>query len=121
VEQRTYLSIDIGSQRTRAWLFQSREGRYALAGSATAQTTASAGQDVRAGVRHALLQLQQTSGIPVLGRIVRLIQGEQGISGSGLSLSVGRPLRTVLIGVSEDLSLASLAPSGGFFFIQKWC
>ena len=57
MEQKTYLSIDIGSQRTRAWLFQQREGYYQLAGSATAQTTVSAGQDVRAGVRHALLQL----------------------------------------------------------------
>ncbi|HPK26700.1 MAG TPA: glutamate mutase L [Anaerolineaceae bacterium] len=108
MEQKTYLSIDIGSQRTRAWLFQQREGYYQLAGSATAQTTVSAGQDVRAGVRHALLQLQQTSGIQLLDTDQRLIQGMQGVAGTGITVSAGYPLRTALIGVSADLSLASL-------------
>ena len=108
MEQKTYLSIDIGSQRTRAWLFQQREGYYWLAGSATAQTTATAGQDVRAGVRHALLQLQRTSGIQLLDTDQHLIQGAQGITGTGITVSAGHPLRTVLIGVSSDLSLASL-------------
>jgi len=108
MEQKTYLSIDIGSQRTRAWLFQQREGYYWLAGSATAQTTATAGQDVRAGVRHALLQLQRTSGIQLLDTDQHLIQGAQGITGTGITVSAGHPLRTALIGVSSDLSLASL-------------
>jgi hypothetical protein len=108
MEQKTYLSIDIGSQRTRAWLFQQREGYFQLAGSATAQTTASAEQDVRAGVRYALLQLQRASGIQMLDTDQRLIQGAQGITGTGITVSAGHPLRTALIGVSSDLSLASL-------------
>ncbi|HAE86038.1 MAG TPA: hypothetical protein DCG78_05995 [Anaerolineaceae bacterium] len=118
MEQKTYLSIDIGSQRTRAWLFQQREGYYQLAGSATAQTTASAGQDVRAGVRHALLQLQQTSDFQLLDANQRLVRGEQGIAGTGLSLSAGNPLRTALIGVSTDLSLASLRRLVDLFYTE---
>jgi len=118
MQNKTYLSVDIGSQRTRAWLFQNQAGNYAFVGSATDQTTASAGQDIRIGILRALQKLQRTSGILLLDPDQKPLQGSDGLDGMALTLSAGKPIRTVLIGTSDAVSLASLRRLVDLFYTQ---
>ena len=116
MENRRTLSVDIGSQNTRAWLFEQREDGFALACSAVAETTAASGQDLRAGVARALEGLQEKSGVRLLDLQQNLIRAEEGISACGLSVSAGKPIRTVLVGVSDTYSLAALRRLVSLFY-----
>jgi hypothetical protein len=108
MEKRRTLSVDIGSQNTRAWLFEQREEGYALVCSAVAETSAASGQDLRGGVNRALEALQEKSGLRLLDLQQKLIRAEEGVGACGLSLSAGKPIRTVLAGISDTYSLAAL-------------
>jgi len=116
MERRRNLSVDIGSQNTRAWLFEQREEGFALVCSAAAETTAASGQDLRSGVTRALEELQEKSGLRLLDRQQALIRGEEGVGACGLSLSAGKPIRTVLVGVSDSYSLAALRRLVSLFY-----
>ena len=116
MENRRYLSVDIGSQNTRAWLFEPREDGFALVCSAASETSAAVGQDIRTGVNLALEQLQEKAGLRLLDLKHKLIRGEEGVEACGLSLSAGKAIRTVLIGVSDTYSLAALRRLVSLFY-----
>jgi len=116
MERRRNLSVDIGSQNTRAWLFEQREEGFALVCSAASETTAASGQDLRSGVTRALEELQEKAGFRLLDRQQALIRGEEGVDACGLSLSAGKPIRTVLAGVSDSYSLAALRRLVSLFY-----
>ncbi len=116
MEKRRTLSVDIGSQNTRAWLFEQREEGYALVCSAVAETSAASGQDLRGGVNRALEALQEKSGLRLLDLHQKLIRAEEGVGACGLSLSAGKPIRTVLVGISDTYSLAALRRLVSLFY-----
>ena len=116
METRRSLSVDIGSQNTRAWLFEQREDGFVLVGSASSETSAAAGEDIRGGVIQALERLQEKAGLRLLDLKQKLIRGAEGVSVCGLSLSAGKPIRTVLIGVSDTYSLAVLRRLVSLFY-----
>ncbi len=116
MEKRRTLSVDIGSQNTRAWLFEQREEGYALVCSAVAETSAASGQDLRGGVNRALEALQEKSGLRLLDLHQKLIRAEEGVGACGLSLSAGKPIRTVLAGISDTYSLAALRRLVSLFY-----
>ncbi|MFZ3069889.1 MAG: glutamate mutase L, partial [Anaerolineaceae bacterium] len=122
MDNNTYLSMDIGSQHTRAWLFDNRSGSYEILGSATAQTTLAAGTDIQTGVLMVLDQIQKTSGYQLLDYQQQLIIGksepDRGVTRVGLSLSAGHLIRTALVGVSDSYSLAALRRLVNFFYTE---
>jgi len=105
------LAVDFGNTRTRAVLIDLVEGVYALIAKADEPTTGGFPTgDVSVGLARALRQLSM-----VTGR--RFLDGEQVITPeqpdrSGVDLfvataSIGRPLRTILIGLVPGLSVTS--------------
>lgn len=122
MDTKAYLSVDIGSQHTRAWLFDSRSGRYDLHCSATAQTSIACGADIQTGVLAALDQIQKTSGYRLLDHQQKLILGKstngEGVERVGFSLSAGKPIRTALVAVSDTYSMAALRRLVNFFYTE---
>jgi hypothetical protein len=106
------LAIDVGTVNTRAVLFDVVENRYRFLGAGIAPTTAySPYRDISEGIRLALDQLQSITGRTLIGGDQQLIFPTQG-DGSGVdkcvaTTSVGEPLRMVVVGLLEDVSLSS--------------
>lgn len=105
------LALDIGAVNTRALLFDVVEGRYRLIAMGTAPTTAYAPwHDVREGVHRAIEEVERITGRPILTADAQLLvpsEGNAGVDKVVITLSAGRPLRTVCLGVLEEASLAS--------------
>jgi hypothetical protein len=106
------LAVDFGSANTRGVLIDLVEGAYRVVAQAEARTTAGfPWGDVGVGLRHVLSQLETITGRNFVGKNGRVITPEQA-DRSGVDLflstaSVGRPLRTVLIGLVPTVSVAS--------------
>lgn len=111
-EADTLLTLDIGSVHTRASLFDVVEGRYRLVASGRSPSTAGPPLfDVREGVRIALDQIQSVTGRQLLDETEMLIM-PVGADGSGVDVfvattSAGPKVRTVLVGLMEDVSMES--------------
>lgn len=106
-----YLSVDIGRSNTRVWLFDDAYDAYSLRASAQSPSTVGERTDVRLGFIAAVEKIQDETGINLLDPRKHLLidsEGRIGVRGAGLSLSAGEPIRTTLIGVSENYSLAAL-------------
>ncbi len=103
------LAADIGSVHTRVSLFDLVAGQYRLIGRAQALTTAAPrGADVEVGLRRALAELGTLIGRPLLDMNQNIWVGE----GAGADVFVatasgGRPMRAVLVGLMNDISLES--------------
>ena len=111
-EADSLLAIDIGDITTRAVLFDSVEGRYRFLAIGSSPTTAVAPyQDVREGVRLALARLQEVTGRRLISDDFRLLVPEQengsGIATVTVTLSAGAPLRIVIMGLLEEISVES--------------
>ena len=111
-EADSLLAIDIGDITTRAVLFDSVEGRYRFLAIGSSPTTAVAPyQDVREGVRLALARLQEVTGRRLISDDLRLLVPEQengsGIATVTVTLSAGAPLRIVIMGLLEEISVES--------------
>ncbi len=112
VDAESLLAIDIGSVNTRAMLFDVAEGHYYFVAVGAAPTTAGAPfKDISEGVRLALDQLQEVTGRKLVGEDERLIIPGRP-NGSGVdkvvsTYSAGPTLRTVAVGLLEDVSLES--------------
>jgi len=107
----SFLSIDIGPDSTRAFLFDAPDGTYRMLGSGKADTTLGAGQDVREGVYEALRILGRESGVSLLTEtkeIVLIAPDQERNCKAALTFSAGKPLRTALVAISELYSLAAL-------------
>ena len=107
------LTVDIGSVHTRAAFFDIVEGRARFLASGRAQTTAAAPLlDASEGIRFALEQVEHISGRIIMGQDTRPMipttPNGQGTDFMASTLSVGPPLKTVVVGLLDEVSLASV-------------
>ena len=106
------LAIDVGAIHTRALLFDVVEGKYRFLAVGTAPSTAVAPfRHISEGVHLAILQLQTITGRTLLGEDQRVIIPSQA-DGSGVdacvaTISAGKPLKVVAVGLLEDISAQS--------------
>ncbi len=106
------LAVDVGGANTRAVLFDGVEGQYRFVAAGMAPSTAEAPfKDVGEGVRNAIGNLQSVTGRTFLGGDRRLVTPTQA-DGSGVdafvaTLSAGRALKTVIVGLLSEVSLES--------------
>ncbi|MFM8322396.1 MAG: glutamate mutase L [Chloroflexota bacterium] len=108
----SFLVVDVGTVNTRAVLFDVVEGRYRFVASGTAPSTAKAPfNNVGEGVRLALDRLQTITGRTLIGADEQLIipsaPDGSGIDRFAATLSAGEPLKVVVVGLLEDISLES--------------
>ncbi len=106
------LAVDFGNVHTRAVLIDIVEGRYQLVAQARTRTTAGfPANDISISLRRALEQLGASTGRTLFVPASRIITPEQpdrsGVDSFLATASIGRPLRTVLIGLVSDVSIAS--------------
>ena len=112
IDADSVLTIDIGSITTRAALFDVVDGRYRFLASGSAPSTVNAPfNDVSEGIRTTLDRLQTVTGRVLIGPNERLIIPSTA-DGSGVdivaaTLSAGPPLKVVIMGLLEDISLES--------------
>jgi hypothetical protein len=106
------LAIDVGTSTTRALLFDVVEGRYRFLASGSAISTAGAPfNDIGEGVRRALDELEEISG-RLLVRDDESIIVPSAADGSGVdalvaTISIGHPLKVLVVGLLEDVSVES--------------
>ena len=108
----SFLMVDCGTTRTSALLFDRAAETYHLIARGTAATTANAPwADVIFGIQHAITQITHATGRPLLndeGELMRPMRATgAGVDYFGLSASAARPLRTVTVGLLDEVSLAS--------------
>jgi hypothetical protein len=106
------LVIDVGSVTTRAMLFDVVDGRYRFLASGSSPSTVGAPfHDISEGVHQAINQLQTISGRALLGEDEQIIIPENEAGGGvdlfAATISAGPPLKLVVMGLLEDVSLES--------------
>ncbi len=107
------LALDIGSVMTKAVLVARVEGSYRFIARAESPTTVEPPWlDVHPGIHHVLQNLSVLTGRELLDKEGNLITPE-GVDGRGVDVcvvttSAAPPLRTVLVGLSSDMSIAGL-------------
>lgn len=111
-EADSLLTIDVGSINTRVTLFDVVDGKYRFLASGSAPTTAGAPfNDIGEGIRRALDRLHQITGWVLVGSDEQLIVPRR-VDGSGVdsiaaTVSVGQPIRIIVTGLLDDVSLES--------------
>ncbi len=109
----TILAVDFGSVHTRALLIDLVDGEYQLVAKGKARTTAGfPNHNVNVGMIRAAAQLSHATGRRIFDPdSERIITPEQpdrsGVDIVRFTASIGRPLRTVLIGLVPEMSVAS--------------
>ncbi len=106
------LALDIGTVTTRALLFDMVGGTYRFIATGIAPSTAGAPfGDVGEGVRRAFGQLEEITGRMLLGGDENLIIPSQadgsGVDTFAVTLSAGPPMKSVVVGLLEDVSVDS--------------
>ena len=106
------LAVDFGNVNTRAVLIDLVEGVYYVVAQAQEPTTAGFPTgDVAAGLTRALRKVGLASGRRLVGADGSLITPEQpdrsGVDTFVATASIGRPLRTVLLGLVPEISITS--------------
>jgi MutL protein len=106
------LAIDVGAVNTRALLFDVVEGKYRFLALGSASSTAVAPfRHISEGVHLAILQLQEITGRTLLGEDQRVIipsqPGGAGVDACVATISAGKPLKVVAVGLLEDISTQS--------------
>ncbi len=107
------LAIDVGTTNTRTALFDVVDNRYRFIASGTAPTTVNAPyKDIGEGIGIALDRLQAITGRIIIGSDGSFIIPTR-IDGSGVdkivaTLSAGPPLKVIVLGLLDDLSLGSV-------------
>ncbi len=112
VQGDSLLAVDIGGANTRAVLFDVVEGEYRFLAASSAPSTAEAPvKDVSEGARNAIASLQTTTGRVLLDGERRLITPSQpdgtGVDTFVATISAGPALKTVIVGLLQDVSLES--------------
>jgi hypothetical protein len=107
------LAIDMGSVMTKAVLVARVEGTYRFIARAEAPSTHEPPWlDVHPGVQHALNNLAMLAGRELVDKDGNLITPERadgrGVDACVLTTSAAHPLRTVLVGLSPELSISNL-------------
>jgi uncharacterized protein (TIGR01319 family) len=106
------LTVDIGSINTRAALFDLVEGRARFLASGKGFTTAGAPLfDASEGVRYAMDEVSNISGRILTGEdgrpIIPFTGGGAGVDFLSTTFSAGAALKTVLVGLLDEVSLTS--------------
>lgn len=106
------ITIEVGSINTRAALFDMVEGRYRFLAAGSASSTINPPfSDISEGVRQAIDNLTEISGRQILTSNEELIipSDPNGVGADHLaaSYSAGKPLKTIVIGLLDKVSLAS--------------
>jgi len=106
------LALDIGTITTRAILFDVVDGRYRFLASGSAVTTAGAPfHDIGEGVRRALDKLEAVTGRELVGAdeslITPCLPDGSGTDNFVVTMSAGQPLRILIAGLLEDVSVES--------------
>lgn len=106
------LAVDFGNVNTRAILIDLVEGAYTEVASAHEPTTAGFPYyDIGIGLNRVARQIGQLTGRQMVGTDGKLIQPEQpdrsGVDMFVATASIGRPLRTVVVGLMPEISVAS--------------
>lgn len=111
VDADSLLAVDVGTVTTRAALFDVVEGYYRFIASGHAPSTAAAPyKDLSEGVRQAIENLQIVTGRKFLSDDHRLIvptQEGRGVDTFAATLSAGPAIKTVVVGLLNDVSLES--------------
>jgi uncharacterized protein (TIGR01319 family) len=112
IDADSLLAIDVGSITTRAMLFDVVAGRYRYLAAGTSGTTAGAPyNDISEGVRRAIDILQSITGRVFFDDNEQIIIPTQadgkGIDAIVATLSAGKPLKVVAVGLLEDVSTES--------------
>jgi hypothetical protein len=112
IDAESLLVVDVGSVSTRAALFDVVDGHYRFIASGVGPTTAGAPyHNVSEGVRLALDHLQQVTGRTFIGADEQLIMPTasdgSGVDSFAAAISVGEPLKVIVLGLLEDISLES--------------
>jgi len=113
IHAESLLVIDVGSVTTRAVLFDVVDQKYRfLAVGVSPTTVGNPFFNISEGVRRALDHLQEITGRRFIGKDEQLIMpvasDGSGVDGFAASLSVGKPLNIVAVGLLEDVSLESV-------------
>ncbi len=112
-ENGVLLAVDVGAVHTRALLFDIVDGGYRLLGTGAARTPVNSGSDgLDPGVLQAVRELQKNTGRVLLDDQDKLIVPATAWN-SGLDLvvgtvSLGQPLKILLVGLLEAVSMESL-------------
>jgi hypothetical protein len=106
------LAVDFGNVTTRAVLLDIVEGAYQLIAQADTRTTAGfPSGDVSVGMRRVIEDISDSTGRRLFNPDNSLLMPEQpdrsGVDHVLTTASIGRPLRTILIGLVPDVSIAS--------------
>ncbi|MFN8527518.1 MAG: glutamate mutase L [Anaerolineae bacterium] len=118
------LAVDFGSVRTRAVLIDLVDGIYQLVATGEAPTTAGfPHNDVAVGLANAAEVISRTTQRVLLGEDhMTLITPEQpdrsGVDIVRFTASIGRPLRTVVIGLVPEMSAISAARATAGTYVQ---
>ncbi|MCA9957933.1 MAG: glutamate mutase L [Anaerolineales bacterium] len=108
----SFLVADCGSTNTRVLLFDVVDGVYRLIGRATTMTTTTAPwSDITQGITNAIQQLSEMTGRQLLSSTGKVLTPEKanktGVDHFMLVVSAAPALKTILVGLSEDVSLNS--------------
>ncbi|RMF48093.1 MAG: hypothetical protein D6755_04310 [Anaerolineae bacterium] len=106
------LALDIGATSTRALFFDLVDGQYRFVAAGQARTTAGAPfYNVMEGARMAIDNLQELIGRRLIGRdealILPAVSATEGVDNMVLVLSAGKAMRVLVLGLLEDVSVAS--------------
>jgi uncharacterized protein (TIGR01319 family) len=104
------LAVDIGSTQTRVMFFDVVSGRYRFIGRGTSPTTIGAPFfDAAEGIWRAIEKLQTTTERIFInkegGLIIPSTPDNEGVDIMVATMSAGPPLRTVIVGLLDDVSL----------------
>ena len=117
------LAADIGSVHTRLVLLDLVDGAYRLVAQSQARTTAGFPyNDIGYGLQHAVQEISNATGRVLLDQEGFLITPEQpnrsGVDELVATASAGRPLRTILVGLVPDISIASGMRAAAGTYVQ---
>lgn len=116
------LVADCGSSFTRVSLIERTERGYCFVAHAMVPTTVEPPwSDVSMGVRHAIEQVTNNIGRPLMddrGTLIIPEMGGQGVDLFVVTSSAGQPLRVVLAGLVSQVSLASLERAATSSYVQ---
>ncbi len=107
------LTLDVGSVHTRAGFFDIVEGRARFLAAGRSPTTAGAPLfDASEGMRYALDQVEEISGRLLVAEdghpMIPSTEQGYGVDFVASTLSIGPPLKTVVVGLLDEVSLASV-------------
>jgi hypothetical protein len=120
----TFLVVDCGHTHTTAVLFDMVDGVYRFVARGSAPTTLGPPwSDVIRGVQHAIGQITETTGRLLLNQQGVLISPTRadgaGVDYFGASASVADPLKTIVVGLLDEVSLASARRALSTIYAQE--